>query len=239
MGTLPPTSTELYQSARVLVSIISAIITFFAVLVALFKDWFWEKIKKPILSVKFEMGPPFCIKTKAQFSEQQPTQHDVYYFRLKIDNEGTQTANRVQVYVNKVSRKHTDDLYYDERQFQPMNLKWSNTNNPAIYVPHILPNMGKFCDLGHIIDPIYRQYYSSSLGVTIPGDAATFLFELDIEVPPNTGSHLLKIGEYKIELLIAAENVKPVTKDIILNFRGPWNEVEDIMYRDGIGIRIE
>lgn len=229
------------QTKQVIISSFSAGFTLLAVLVALFKDWFWGKIKKPILDMKFEMQPPYCTKTLT-LSPMSPQPFSSYYFRMKIINTGSQTANRVQVYLNKVSKKHPDERYYEERQFQPMNLKWSNPksqNDPEIYASQILPGMGKFCDLGHIFDPTFRQFYLNSPGICIPGDPDPLLFEFELEVQPFTGSHLVKIGEYILELIIAAENAKPMTKKVTLNFYGPWTLVENTMFNNGIGIRIQ
>jgi hypothetical protein len=229
------------QGKQFLISSISAGFTLLAVIVALFKEWFWEKIKSPKLDVKFEMHSPYCTKTLT-VNQTTPQSFYSYYFRMKIVNEGQRTANRVQIYLNKVSKKHSDGLYYEEEQFQPMNLKWSNPQKPTdpeLYAFQILPGMSKYCDLGHIFDPNFRQFYLNSPGICIPGDPDTFLFELELEVQPFTGSHLMKIGEYILELIIAAENSKPLTKRVTLNFFGPWTLAENIMFNNGIGIRIQ
>jgi hypothetical protein len=226
------------DQVRNTISGISAIITFLAVLVALFKDWLWEKINKPKLVLNFEMEAPYC--TKSFFYNQHNNRNvDTYYFRLRISNTSSIPAKGVQVQVENVQRKYTDGTYHEDKQFQPINLRWTNYGNPKQNTTTILPGMGAFCDLGHVYDPSYRQFYLGSAGITKPNDSDVFLFELALESKPMNGTDLLKIGEYQIEVALAAENVMPKKKSIAITFKGPWTINEDIMFSDGIGITIQ
>lgn len=229
-----------YQTKQLIVSIISASITFLAVIVALFKDWFWAKIRKPKISAYIEMKSPFCTKTLV-YNQLAQRAMEGYYFRIKVLNSGTTIARGVQIYIESIMRKHPDGVYRNENRFLPMYLRWAGPEpqNPKDSInSNILPGMSKYCDLGHVLDPAFRQFYLNSPGLTIPGDTDTLLFELDLEVKPFTGSHLLKIGEYEIYIKIAAENSKPITKKIVLNFLGPWTVNENTMFENAIGIRM-
>jgi hypothetical protein len=62
---------------------------------------------------------------------------------------------------------------------------------------------------------------------------------LDVEVPPNTGSHLIFPGEYRIKLIFAANNLSPVTKCYSLVIADKWTEDQDEMLGKNIVIREE
>jgi len=228
-----------FQTKQLFISSIGAFITLSAVLVAMFKDWFWNKVRRPVLNASFEMKSPYCTKTLVSNTlSQRP--FDAYYFRLRVSNNGSVMATGVQVYINRIKKKHPDGLFHDEKRFQPMNLKWAgpiaNNIKDSISV-NILPGMSRYCDLGHVFDPTFRQFYMNVPGIAIPGEPDTLLFELELEVQPFTGGHLLKQGEYQIDLQIASENSKPVTKELFLNFLGPWTTAENVMFENAIGIR--
>jgi hypothetical protein len=118
-----------------------------------------------------------------------------------------------------------------------MNLRWSHNQNatsgPEIFAEGISPFMGKHCDLGHILDPKLR----AAVGQTTPGttiDKNTLV--LDLEVAPNTNSHLLSPGNYRLELKIAAANSRPVVKLVEIRLSEKWFDDEKLMLTDGISI---
>jgi hypothetical protein len=95
--------------------------------------------------------------------------------------------------------------------------------------------MGRHCNLGHVIDPKYRV----NLGEDLTTVAATeTIFALDLEVKPNSGTHLLKPGTYKLAIQVAASNCKPVTQIVELSCRGKWFTDEERMFSEGIEIKL-
>ncbi len=94
--------------------------------------------------------------------------------------------------------------------------------------------MGKHCDLGHILDPNKHEAF----GIKLPSvNTGKTIFEFDLEVAPNTISHLIPPGIYRIELKLAASNFKPKTITIEINHTGDWYTNEKKMFADGIGLR--
>jgi hypothetical protein len=220
----------------------SAIATFLAVLVALFKEEITKIWRRPILDGSIELRAPDCHKTEMTFFNQRSgeifAKGDCYYFRIWVENKGNLRAERVQVYASSLLRKHADGSYKRVKNFLPMNLKWSHSKQrpegPEIFAEGISPFMGKHCDLGHIVDPGVRKQTNQTLP-DFPEEET--LFVLDLEVFPSTLSHLIPPGEYRIDLKIAAANAKPVTKTFELNITGEWYENENKMFADGIGIK--
>jgi hypothetical protein len=94
--------------------------------------------------------------------------------------------------------------------------------------------MGKHCDLGRIIDPEKRADFADIEGFA----KEKYLFELAVEFPSATRSHLLQPGVYRLELKIAAGNVAPIDKTVELSVTGNWFDEEEVMFRDGIGLRL-
>src|SRR5262249_38145793 len=116
--------------------------------------------------------------------------------------------------------------------FPPMNLRWSNLGQ--IFFPRISPEMGKHCDLGHIVDPQRRhlvQEHNTRLGLS---DQLAF----DLMVAPNHRGHIIGPGEYRLKLIIAADNAHPRRWIIEISLRGLWDADEERMLRDGIGITV-
>jgi|ERR1017187_7564610 hypothetical protein len=213
--------------------------TLIAVVVALFKEDFTRRWRSPKLSVVIRLRAPDCIKTpffvvyKAadQATVQQET--ECYYFRLWIENNGNQRAERVQVYAVRLLKKHADGVFRGVESFLPMNLRWAHALDPS--KPEIFgdinPKMGKHCDLGRIVNP--KAPIDRLPGV--PEDKT--ILHLDTEVEPATGSHLLPPDSYQLHLRIAAANVAPVEKRLELSIQGNWYSDQAKMFADGIGIR--
>lgn len=94
--------------------------------------------------------------------------------------------------------------------------------------------MGKHCDLGHIVDPSRRAAFGVNLSNVCAGKT---ILELDLEVAPNTLTHLVPPGVYRFEMRLAAANAEPVTKAIEINHTEDWYADENKMFSDGFGMK--
>ena len=204
-----------------------AIATFIAVIVALFKEDIVKFWRCPNLDLRVKLEAPDCQKIPLQVINQSAGKKfriDSYYLRLWIFNSGRVRVDRVQVFASKLLRQHADSEFKKEQSFLPMNLKWSHSQlsskGPEIFAEGISPDMGKHCDLGHI------------------KKAETTKLELDLEVLPNTGSHILTPGKYRLDIKIAAGNFKPITRTIEINLTGAWFDDEARMFSDGLGLKV-
>jgi hypothetical protein len=61
----------------------------------------------------------------------------------------------------------------------------------------------------------------------------------DLMVAPNHRGHVVGPGEYQLDILVAADNVRPKKQVLVINLMGPWYADELRMLRDGVGIRVE
>jgi hypothetical protein len=217
--------------------------TLLAVLVALFKDEIIKRWRRPILDVSTVLEPPHCHMTTLRYTTQRTgstyAEAGCYYFRLWVENRGKTRADRVQVFVAKLSRRVADGTFKEDVRFLPMNLRWSHMQTlgggPEVYAEGISPQMGKHCDIGHIIDPAHRAECGEALSGVPP---TSTLFALDLEVYPNTLGHLLTPGTYRLVLRVAAANSLPMTKILEVTVTGKWFDNERLMFQDGIGLRV-
>jgi hypothetical protein len=69
-------------------------------------------------------------------------------------------------------------------------------------------------------------------------DDKTVLF-LDIEVLPFSLIHLLRPGDYKLELIVAADNMSPVKKVVEIVHGGNWFDDEKEMLEKGVGLILD
>jgi hypothetical protein len=219
--------------------------TFLAVLVALFKDEILRWWRKPKLTVLITLAPPDCHKTTLTYMVQQSAMTyrsancDCYYLRLWVQNVGKIRAERVQVFVAKLFRRSADGSFKEVDGFLPMNLRWAHgqqaSGGPEIFAEGISPEMGKHCDLGHIVDPRFRRDVREDLP-GVPGNET--IVALDLEVQPKTFTHLIPPGVYQLQLRVAAANCPPVTRTIELTITGKWFGEQAQMFSDGLGIRM-
>ncbi|MEW6594463.1 MAG: hypothetical protein AB1413_06275 [Thermodesulfobacteriota bacterium] len=216
--------------------------TFLAVLVALFKDEFLRWRRKPELRVSIALGSPDCQKTMLNYVVQKTALTygvaECYYLRIWVENVGKTRAERVQVFAAKLSKCHADGSFKKVDDFLPMNLLWAHgqqgKGGPEIFAEGISPQMGKHCDLGHIVDPKHRKDVGYDLPTVAPDDT---VLALDLEVKPNTLSHLIPPGVYRLELRVAAANCLPVSHTLEITNTGKWFSEQTRMFADGLGIR--
>ncbi len=158
---------------------------------------------------------------------------EMYFFRMWIENTGQQRAERVQIFVAQLLYRHQDGIFRNVESFLPMNLRWANApaNTTQIFAD-INPSMGKHCDLGAISDP------SNTTLAPLPGlDMGNVSLDLALEVLPNSQSHRLTPGCYRLELRIGGANVTPISRTVEVTFSGRWYPVVGEMFANGIGIK--
>ena len=118
---------------------ISAVATFSAAIVALFRDRYDRYCYKPQLSLKFDMND------ERSFSvEKMENQSKGYMLRVKVSNEGLGWAENVMLRIETLNG----------RKFPPMFLTWTNNfdkkNEERIRLNKLYLDVDYFCDLAEI-----------------------------------------------------------------------------------------
>lgn len=223
-----------------------AVATLLVFIVAVFQDRIRLWFTHPELEVSIRTAPPDCHKvpmfgfTRGGASISNGTVKQVfvanaYYLRLRIKNRGNDKAEFVEVLLDTLSRQQADGAFGPVESFLPLNLYWSNIREA--YMPVIYPDTFKLCDLGHIIDPPNREVAGEGEHRNWEGfsDDQTIL-SLETSIRSTTMSHLIPPGIYKMRIIIAAANAKPIRKTLEINLAGKWYEDEREMLEQGIGI---
>ena len=225
---------------------LTAVGTLAVAAVAIFQDTLRNLVYHPFLDATIGTKPPDCSSVPFSNPMDGTPLADCLYMRLWVRNSGKAAAKNVEVYADKLLKKRADNEWELVDAFPPMNLRWANF--PIMLYPVISPEMGKHCDLAHIVDPAKRQAKfdpnnpksqtleenNPRLGLTDQQTSLAF----DLIASPNHKGHIIGPGEYRLEIKIAAENAGPKKKIVEINLGGEWYPDEAKMLRDGIGVVI-
>lgn len=233
---MPQNSAEWAQWVEAIGTLL-AVIT--ALSIALYQDKFRALIMRPKLEVSINLESPDCLKIPmtVSFPDERPAVVvDTYYFRLRVSNVGNQRAEAVEVFATSLMKRQADEGYKDVNTFLPMNLLWADYR--TLFVPAISPGMYRHCDVGHILEPQKRVQVPLEHKEWPNVPLSRTVLSLDTAVKPNTRSYLLPPGKYRMTLLVAAANSKPMQKTLEISLTGEWYEDEQRMFEDGIGIQV-
>ena len=122
---------------RFIVSLIAALITFSAVLVALFKDDLREYWKRPIL--KFTEPLHMTIEELNNNSESGSSNDNLiankYISRIEIKNEGNLPAISTEIFLEKLEFKEKDTNILQNVECYGKPLKWNGTDLTSMILP--------------------------------------------------------------------------------------------------------
>lgn len=212
---------------------VAAVGTWAAVVVALFGEFIRRWLKRPRLRVVVENEAPRCLMSTLGNPQTGPSPGSprlAYYLRLWVENEGKSPAEEVEVVANRLFQKRADDTFEEVRSFHPMNLMWAYIGKP--FAPRIAPGMGRHCDLGRVVDPAIRGQTGPNTNLPqVPSHLP--ILDLAVEARVNSLPHLLAPGTYRLQLVVAASNAKPVSQTVAITITA-WNADEDEMRRHGV-----
>lgn len=203
-------------------------------LAGIFQDWIRKLFWKPSLKIDFQLSPPDSHRTFFSDRNTGKFLNYTYYLRPRIGNNGNYRLEDVEVMVVELSKKEVNGQFKKDEDFLPLNLIWSVSHE--ITKLKIQPGLFKLLDFGHISETKHKQ---AQLDYFKLGTNTNIVLELCTEVPPNTGSHLIFPGEYRIKLLIAANNLKPVAKIYSLVLADKWTDDQKEMLENNIFIKEE
>jgi len=205
----------------------------------IWREWIVQRSIGPRLKVSVDTNPPDADRTTMSVLSGGQLQGSVpcYYFRVRVKNEGKQTARGVEVFVKEVKRRQTDNTRCVIPDFPPMSLLWSHVRAVA---QDLHPGIEKFCDLGYVINPdAIRQSRTpfvleakKAQRVTKPSHPCVFTF--DLQAKPNHQGHIVGFGEYRIVLAVGAANLSAQEWSLRMSFDGKWYENESRMFSEGL-----
>ncbi len=211
-----------------------AIGTLILAFVAIFQETIRGWVYRPAFRVSTNTQPPDCIAVPFTGNDGDLLAHTVH-LRIWVENVGNATAMNAEVYAKVLRRQRADGTWERVGAFPPMNLSWSDIG--GIYFSRIAPEMGKHCDIAHVTDPARRQLVredAPALGLS--DQQCSLVFNLITR--PNHRGHIVGPGKYQLDILVAADNVRPLKKTIAISLAGPWDANETTMLRDHVGIAV-
>lgn len=208
------------------VQVCIAVVTFLAVLVALFQEKIKDGFNKAHLSVAIKLFPPHSHKiqlTTYSAEGRIVDRQDVIYVRIKIRHTDGDAARNVEVMMVKLW-EYVGQHKRLMRNFIPLNLTWANQQDKrdAIKIPS---GLFRYCDLGYL----YK-------------DNDRVLFHFDTIVNPNgigdnaEIANVVGAGKYMLELWVCGDNTDVVKKKWDLVIDGKWSASQDEMLAQHIQI---
>jgi hypothetical protein len=134
------------------------------------------------------------------------------YLRFKIKNIGRKlSAKHVEVFAKELRYMNNDKIF--QQQELAMNLTWSNRG--ITFYPQIHSNTEKYCDLGFILNPIFKNQDVRYQEKSIKNGPALCL---SVSHPLRNGDHILSSGAYELDIVVTADEADTITKTIIIQF---------------------
>jgi hypothetical protein len=180
----------------------------------------------PGLDVAVSTEPPDCVRVDIFNLSSPGLPVDSVYVRMRIRNDGHSLAREVQVFAESLVEFVAGQGWQPVRMFPSMNLPWSDLPLGAdpklrMYFLGLGPAMNKHCDLGRIAFHGHRHVVGDS-GLDVNSNA----FSFETLVKPNHQGHIVGPGRYRIRLLLAADNARPVVRTIELVVGSEWKPAD-------------
>ena len=213
-----------------------------AILGPLISKWVDRNTYAPKLEILFELGAPFCHKTKWRFPPDQGSSRrpePVYYFRLEVKNEkGKSPAKKCElvlenlwIYENSTPKKI--------QNFSPVNLIWVTGLVEQKQYIDINPGRGYFCCIGHISSKQYQlesERYSAIDADGYPSCTANDLrFMLDLlQVFYSQSNYLCPGKRYILKINLHSENTDSQKAFYEISWSGNWRDNQNEMFKTEI-----
>lgn len=206
------------------VQVALALITFLAVIVAIFQEKIREIFNRSKLNMTIILSPPDCHKIALTNPETGALLANSIYIRIRVKYLRGDAAENCEVMALKFWTINEDGSKEEKTDFLPLNLVWSHFQ-PRRINTRIGKKMFRHCDFGFFA----------------PLDHGQVILKLDTMVNPNPTSsgnlpNVIRPGVYEFELLLSGDNVEPFTKKWKLEFDGRWVEDEHTMLTEHIKI---
>ena len=202
-------SPEYYQ---ILIGASSAIVTFLAVIVALFKEdirklWVFSKIQVSIPDESFH--EVLRKNTSESESNNQALEAEKYHCKIQIQNNGNITAQDVEIYLESLT--HTSHDYPNPQQIDTLGLplNWGSNKENRI---NIAPEGKQELCIVELKAPENQS---------IP-DGENDLVPPKLIIAGNENNSNFTKGKWIAEFAIFSSNAKPVRFKVQVNWNGKW-----------------
>ena len=200
---------------------------------ALFVPYLAEIIKRiafaPKLVVSFNLNPPDCHKTYWRSQQNTTLNEPVYFFRLKLSNEGKSQARYCEAILEQLWSYNAANQPIKYPNFSPVNLRFDKPENRFIFLN---PRRSVYWNIGHLSSPEYQKnevFIGADL-YTGMNKSPKFLFEL-LDNPFSQPNSLVP-GKYKVKIVFYSENAPAIEMFLEIVWSGKWMENESEIFKE-------
>lgn len=194
-------------------------------IVGIFQDRIRSWFRKPNLKISIKVEPPDCHMIPLTKKETGEVIDDVYYLRFRINNSGNQEARDVQVIVTELYEFNNRECVRVD-SFLPLNLVWSHTHEMSMenrmIMKTIPEDVFRHCDLGYLTHSHWKDHLLSAYPLKKRADV---ILKMDTIVEPNTGSHIIFPGKYRLTVYVSASNAKTLKTIFEIEVKDIWNNL--------------
>lgn len=213
----------LTDPANLWVSVGLAVVTFCALVVALFQERIRIYWNRSFLDMDINLAPPDCHQISLSNQLGQIV-GEAIYIRIKVLHKRGLAGENVEIMPIKFWRVNEGRKLSALVHFLPINLVWSHFQ-PRTNIIRIPVGLFRHCDFGHFI-----KSQNGNRSILI----------LDTIVQPNSVANgeipnVIKPGRYQFELLLSGDNVKALRKRWEIEFE-KWSDSESEMLNNNIKI---
>jgi len=214
----------LTDPANLWVSVGLAVVTFFALVVALFQERIRKYWNRAVLDMEINLIPPDCHQISLS-NQQGEIVGQTIYIRIKVLHKNGSAGENVEIMPIHFWRVGENNKLSELKYFLPISLVWSHFQ-PRTNTIRVPVSLFRHCDFGHFLK-------------SQNGNKAILL--LDTMVQPNPVAdgeipNVIKPGKYQFELLLSGDNVKALRKKWELEFE-KWSDDESKMLNSNIKIK--
>jgi hypothetical protein len=169
-----------------------------------------------------------------------------YDVRMSVKNDGSRSAERVEVWARDLHVEQPDGTYERDDSFMAMNL--SRTHVGGTVEPVIHRGMPKPFDLLSCLDPdrqrlakrqqLYIQISTLVQPVAVQPVVVSKAAPTVAATAPDHYPSLKPPGKYRLEVVVGADRVDPVSAVVEIEWTGTWTEDAPTFFADELKIRL-
>lgn len=215
----------LTDPANLWVSVGLAVVTFLALLVALFQERIRKYWNRAVLDMEINLTPPDSHKIALSNPTTGQIVGQTIYVRIKVVHTKGSAGENVEIMPTNFWQIDSNSKLSKLKYFLPISLVWSHFQ-PRTNIIRVPVSLFRHCDFGHFLK-------------SENGDKAILLLDTMVQPNPvadNEIPNVIKPGKYQFELLLSGDNVKALRKKWEIEFDN-WSDDESEMLNTNIKIR--
>jgi hypothetical protein len=200
----------------------SSVVPIISSLIAFFLGLFVDRLKQWLFGAKLSLGLATVRQSRFVLWEEKPGPDgkpvkfatQAKYARVFVENKRATLARTCRAYLTNVE-------FYDQNQWEPTEfadtllLEWSASPNEVTIKGLDVPKGAKF----HV--DVFRTLEEPREDLRAP------LYRFTAAVTPLRYNDLLsKTGRYKLTIVVGGDVVTPKTIEVILDWRGNWDDFQ-------------